>query len=70
MMDEEKIAERVLFDFTIALVYFAKGTLNPQQAEELAKRTLLEVDLDSKYLAHKGLNWLAKETLRQHKINN
>lgn len=69
MIYNEKVAERILFDLAIALVYFSKGKLNPQEAEKLAKKTLSEVDLDSPHLSHKGLNWIAKETLKRHKIN-
>ena len=65
---EVKVQKQIETDFALALVYFSKGTLNPSEAKEMTVEVLGQVDISSRELAHKGINWLAKETLRRKNI--
>ncbi|GEL76582.1 hypothetical protein [Tenuibacillus multivorans] len=52
-------------ELSIALVKFSKDNLSTEEAERIAEIVLEDIDLDNPTLAHKGINWLAKDILRQ-----
>ncbi|ANU11983.1 hypothetical protein BBH88_17840 [Planococcus antarcticus DSM 14505] len=55
-------------DFAMALIYFSKGKVNPDEARKITEDVLAKVDLTNSSIAHKGINWLAKETLKRRHI--
>jgi len=48
-----------------ALFRLSFGKLTYEQAEEKAKKTAPKFDINNKALAHKGINWYAKELLKK-----
>ncbi|GGD07655.1 hypothetical protein [Pontibacillus salipaludis] len=48
-----------------ALVRFSEGKLSNEYAREIANITLQNVDFNNSALAHKGVNWFAKDLLRK-----
>ncbi|PEZ29499.1 hypothetical protein [Bacillus cereus] len=50
-----------------ALVNFSEGKLRDSDAEKIAYVTIQNIDFSNSALAHKGINWFAKEILK--KIN-
>lgn len=48
-----------------ALFRLSFGKLTYSQAEEKAKKTAPKFDMDNEALAHKGINWYAKELLKK-----
>lgn len=50
-------------DLSKALVKFSYGKLNVIQANKLAKSVVPKMDFSNSALAHKGVNWYAKEIL-------
>ena len=47
-----------------ALFRLSFGKLTYEQAEEKAKQTAPKFDMNNESLAHKGINWYAKELLK------
>lgn len=50
-------------DFAVALVKFSSGALNSSVAEQISEQIIPKLDFNNSSLAHKGLNWYAKEVL-------
>ena len=51
-------------DLSLALVKFSDGKLNIKQSKILAKVAIKNIDFSlNSALAHKGINWYAKEIL-------
>lgn len=48
-----------------ALFRLSFGKLTYEQAEAKAKQVAPKLDLNSEILAHKGINWYAKEVLKK-----
>jgi hypothetical protein len=53
-----------------ALIYFSNSPLDEEESNRIAEKYWNEIDWENKYLAHKGVNWVAKfilvkEGLRQ-----
>ncbi len=48
-----------------ALFRLSLGKLTYEQAEEKAKKTAHKFDMSNEVLAHKGINWYAKELLKK-----
>ena len=51
-------------ELTMALFRLSFGKFTYEQAEEIAKEYAPKFDLENKALAHKGINWYAKELLK------
>lgn len=52
-------------ELTNALFRLSFGKLSYAQAEEKAKKVAPNFDVNNEMLAHKGINWYAKELLKQ-----
>ena len=48
-----------------ALFRLSFGRLTYEQAEDKARKTAPKLDLNNEVLAHKGINWYAKELLKK-----
>lgn len=46
-----------------ALVKFSQGKINNNRSKDLAKIAIKNIDLTNSALAHKGINWFAKEII-------
>lgn len=59
--DESRLVEQL----TYTLVKFSDGKLSYNKAEYIANETLKNADFTNSTLAHKGINWYAKEILKK-----
>lgn len=50
-------------DLSSALIRFSEGRLNDSQSKSLASKAISKIDFSNSALAHKGLNWYAKEII-------
>lgn len=48
-----------------ALILFSSGKLTVGQARQKAKEIAPNYDMDNEMLAHKGINWYAKQILKK-----
>lgn len=51
-------------ELALALFRLSFGRLTYAQAEEKAKMVAPKFDMDNEMLAHKGINWYAKQLLK------
>ena len=63
-MDNKKIIT-VESELAMALFRLSFGKLTYEQAEEKARKAAPKLDLNNQVLAHKGINWYAKELLKK-----
>lgn len=52
-----------------SLIYFAKGKLDPLEAEKIADNTMENIDIYNEAFAHKGVNSIAQKILYQMEIS-
>lgn len=57
-------------EFAVALVKFSKGSLSVDVAESLSERVISKLDFNNSALAHKGVNWFAKDLLSKIDIKS
>lgn len=50
-------------DLSLALVKFSHGKLDINQSRDLARVAIKKLDFSNSALAHKGVNWFAKEII-------
>ncbi|MBD8839930.1 hypothetical protein IFU39_19125 [Paenibacillus sp. CFBP 13594] len=51
-----------------ALVRFSDKRISFQKAEQVANVVMRKVDFSNSALSHKGINWFAKDLIKQFKI--
>lgn len=56
-------------ELAIALVRFSNGELSVGKAENLSKKVVSKLDFNNSALAHKGVNWCAKDLLSKIDVN-
>lgn len=50
-------------ELSLALTKFSNGKLDINKATEIAKGTMKNIDFSNSAIAHKGINWFAKEII-------
>lgn len=50
-------------DLSLAIFRFSYGKLSDNQSKGLAKKVIKNIDFSNSALAHKGVNWFAKEII-------
>lgn len=50
-------------DLSLALVNFSNGKISVPESVNLAREAMKNIDFSNSALAHKGINWFAKEIL-------
>ncbi|PYY28376.1 hypothetical protein [Paenibacillus illinoisensis] len=51
-----------------ALVKFSENRISYLKAEEVANVVMKKVDFSNSALSHKGINWFAKDLIKQFRI--
>lgn len=52
-------------ELSMALFRLSFGKLTSKEAKNQASRLVKNIDLDNDIIAHKGVNWYAKEVLKK-----
>lgn len=65
--NEEKLRSAFVQELKESLIYFAKGKLDPLEAEKIADNTIKNIDIYNETFAHKGVNFIAQKIL--YKMN-
>ncbi|MCX2811415.1 MULTISPECIES: hypothetical protein [Bacillus] len=55
-------------ELTEQLVILSKGRINDDIAKLIANKSVNSLDFENSALAHKGVNWYAKELIKSVKI--
>lgn len=67
--NEEKLRSAFVQELKESLIYFAKGKLDPLEAEKIADNTMENIDIYNEAFAHKGVNSIAQKILYQMEIS-
>lgn len=65
--EEGRLRDAFSQDLRESLIYFAKGKLDPFEAEKIAYNTIKNIDIYNETFAHKGVNFIAQKIL--YKMN-
>lgn len=56
-----KSLESLEHELALAISKYSSGKLNYSQSKKLAEKSIQNIDFSNSALAHKGVNWYAKE---------
>lgn len=70
-IEKEEVELRGAFsqDLKESLINFAKGKLDPLEAEKIADNTIKNIDIYNETFAHKGVNSIALKILYQMELS-
>ena len=58
-----KVLKYLENDLSEALIKFSSGKLNSNEANKIACSTIKNIDFENSALAHKGVNWYARQII-------
>jgi len=67
--NEEKLRSAFVQELKESLIYFAKGKLDPLEAEKIADNTMKNINIYNETFAHKGVNSIAQKILYQMELS-
>jgi len=64
VMDNNRVNAVLVEELTTSLLRLSNNTIDKEFAKSLAESNLSELDLNNPFLAHKGMNWIAEQILK------